>query len=203
MAVDAAEAFMFDACAPNETVPLNLEEFNVPFEFDDLSEIQLAYIFTEERDVHVAKKLEHAVVSKWKPLPDAFFLLSQPDKNVIHPELLPLPYGSAHDERFSRMHAPGAIGEVELFLRACKDFFGNTWVPLRAVREVAIMLQLSCVDELTSLPRMTSTGTSLTQGTWFAYWCAGKKPRSSGVGVDIYVQLAPEFFGVLPPTEYM
>jgi hypothetical protein len=181
-------------------VAFEVEEFDVPLDFENLSEVELAYMFEEK--LERGKELEH--VEKWKPLPDAFFMVYEQEKvaapRAAMSKALRLRYTDADEEMHCRMYREAspsvALGEVEIFLRACKDFFGSSWQTLRDVRMVATLLELPAACELTTLNFMANTGTLPTQGTWFAYWQVGTKPRTSGAGVHIRVRLAPQFFGV-------
>lgn len=159
-----------------------MDEFSVPSLFDDLSDVELAYVFADKENFDATQR--------WQPLPS------------IEPRCVtPVPnaklFADADEEVFKRMFfISDEIGEVELFLRTCKEFFGKSWQTLRELRFVAFSyLQLSLAKELTSPQLMAKCGSSKCQGSWFPYWQVGFEVGSDGEKQYKY-RLSPCFFGV-------
>lgn len=161
-----------------------IAEFSVPSLFDDLSDVELAYVFADKENIDTPQ------LQPWQPLP-----------SFVPRCVTPVPeaklFADADEEVFKRMYEmTDEIGEVELFLRTCHEFFGQSWQTLPDLRFVAFSyLQLSAAKELTSPQLMAKCGSSKLQGTWFPYWQVGFHASVHG-GKEYKYRLAPDFFGL-------
>lgn len=164
-----------------------LEDIDVSSDFEDLTEVQLAYVFASEEPVVICK------ASLWEPF---YFLSVPPAPREEGKGTKAIEFASMEDEIFLRMHyLAGERDEVDVFLRTCKDLFQDSWQPLSALRFVAVnVLRLSCADDLVSRRLMLQVGDAPVQGTWFPYWVQGET-YASGFK-EIKYRLAPQFFGV-------
>ena len=180
---------------------LVLEHVDVAGSFEDLSDVQLAFLRQELGDEDEAVD---AVIAAVKPdmaaMSDGGFFL--------FPGLLPVhavAYADARDEVYHRLERRDMVGEVDLFLRKCVGFFGRTWQPLENLVNVAHMLTLSSTtaEKLTTRRFMLKTGPEVVQGTWFPYWEQGET-RVRGER-EVKYRLARPFFGdftgLPPPVE--
>lgn len=158
-------------------------DFTVPSLFDDLSDVELAYVFADRVDADASK------AARWMPLPSF-------DPRPLSPVPCAKTYHDAEEEVFKRMYAASEnVGEVELFLRTCLEFFGKSWQTLRELRFVAYSyLELQAAKELTTPQLMAKCGPSAYQGTWFPYWQVGFQACPTGEKEYKY-RLSPVFFG--------
>jgi hypothetical protein len=181
---------------------MELEEVNVAGAFEDLSDVQIAYLQQEFSGleainaVMAAVKPDVAAVERkgfWAPLP----LDSDPSPPLKKAAVAHvLKYADAEDEVFYRIHNTNEqhIGDVECFLRACVQFFGRTWQPIENLVFVACAyLQLADAAQLTTRRFMLKTGAEAVQGTWFPYWEQGET-HADGVK-QVKYRLARPFFG--------
>lgn len=186
---------------------LILEDMDVAGSFEDLSDVQMAFLQQElgggddlvDAVMVVVKPVVTAMARTdlWAPLPGEAAEEAELGGHAfsMHSSipLIRRGYTDARDEVYYRMEDKHHVGEVELFLRKCLEFYGRSWQPMENLMFVAHHLALTEADKLTTRKLMLKTGPELVQGTWFPYWEQGVT-HASGAKQVMY-RLARPFFG--------